>query len=57
MLWRPAYEWRGTRKHWITNSHLNAIEMSLKAATSIYSVFSILPIQMTAANDSDGKWW
>ena len=57
MFWRPAYEWRGTRKPWFTNTRLNEVEMSELAARTIYRVFNLLPVMMAAENDRDGLRW
>lgn len=56
-FWRPAYEWRGTRAPWFTNTHLNDIGMSETAARAIYRIFNLLPDLVAAANDRDSLRW
>jgi hypothetical protein len=55
--WRPAQQWRGTRKPWFVNARLNEIEMSETAAMVIYRCFNLIPDLAPADNDRDGKRW
>jgi len=57
MFWRPAYEWRGTRRPWFTNARLMEVSMSELAARVIYRTFNLVPDLIEAANDRDGIRW
>lgn len=57
IFWRPAYEWRGTRKPWFTNTRLMSTEMSQLAAKTIYRCFNLVPDIVPAANDRDKLRW
>ncbi len=57
MFWRPAYEWRGTRRPWFTNTSLMEVSMSELAARVIYRTFNLVPDLIEAANDRDGIRW
>jgi hypothetical protein len=57
MFWRPAYEWRGTRKPWFTNTRLMTVEMSEIAAKMIYRCFNLVPDLEPADNDRDALRW
>ena len=57
MFWRPAYEWRGTRRPWFTNTSLMEVSMSELAAKVIYSTFNLVPDLIEAANDRDAIKW
>ena len=57
MFWRPAYEWRGTRRPWFTNTSLMEVSMSELAAKVIYRTFNLVPDLIEAANDRDGIRW
>jgi hypothetical protein len=57
MFWRPAYEWRGTRKPWFSNTSLMDVGMSAIAARVIYRCFNLIPDLPIAENDRDPWRW
>lgn len=57
MFWRPAHEWRGTRRYWFTEASLMATEMSEAAAKAIYRCFNLIPEMGMPANDRDHVKW
>lgn len=56
-FWRPAYEWRGTRRVWFTSARLQSVVMSELAAKAIYQRFNLIPDLVLAANDRDHLKW
>jgi hypothetical protein len=57
IFWRPAIEYRGTRKAWFTNPRLMMTGMSELAARTIYRCFNLVPDMAIADNDRDGCRW
>lgn len=56
-FWRPAHEWRGTRRYWFDSPRLMKIEMSKLAVKLIYQRFNLVPAILSAANDRDHVRW
>jgi hypothetical protein len=57
MNWRPAHEWRGTRRNWLEDARLHAIVMSELAARAIYRCVCLFPVMLRAENDRDHHFW
>jgi hypothetical protein len=57
MFWRPAHEWRGTRKPWFINTRLMEVGMSELAARAIYRAFNLFPDLAEPENDRDAIRW
>jgi hypothetical protein len=56
-FWRPAHEWRGTRKPWFINTRLMEVGMSELAARAIYRAFNLFPDLAEPENDRDAIRW